>query len=58
MRVGACVDDEWCVVWLLREVSKLWDVAVRCVRYSNFICRKIDNLLAQCLRLRWRVFTY
>jgi len=29
MRVGDCVDDEWCVVWLLREISKRWDVAVR-----------------------------
>ena len=28
MRVGDSVDDEWCVVWLLREVSKKWDVAV------------------------------
>ena len=24
MRVGDSVDDEWCVVWLLREVSKKW----------------------------------
>ncbi|KDQ20565.1 hypothetical protein BOTBODRAFT_26568 [Botryobasidium botryosum FD-172 SS1] len=29
MRVGDCVDDEWCVVWLLREVSKLWDVCIQ-----------------------------
>ncbi|KAH6917569.1 SGT1 protein-domain-containing protein [Coprinopsis sp. MPI-PUGE-AT-0042] len=28
MRVGDCVDDEWCVVWLLREVSAKWDLAV------------------------------
>ncbi|EAU93414.2 hypothetical protein CC1G_04393 [Coprinopsis cinerea okayama7 len=28
MRVGDCVDDEWCVVWLLREVSSKWDLAV------------------------------
>ena len=28
MRVGDCVDDEWCVVWLLREVSKKWDLAI------------------------------
>lgn len=31
MRVGDCVDDEWCVVWLLREISSKWDVAIRCV---------------------------
>ncbi|GBE78093.1 hypothetical protein SCP_0109750 [Sparassis crispa] len=28
MRVGDCVDDEWCVVWLLREISAKWDVAI------------------------------
>lgn len=28
MRVGDCIDDEWCVVWLLREISKKWDVAI------------------------------
>lgn len=31
IRVGDCVDDEWCVVWLLREISKKWDVAIRFV---------------------------
>ena len=29
MRVGDSVDDEWCVVWLLWEVSSRWDVAIR-----------------------------
>ena len=29
MRVGDSVDDEWCAVWLLREVSKKWNVAIR-----------------------------
>ena len=33
MRVGDSVDDEWCVVWLLKEVSKKWDVAIRYVYY-------------------------
>ncbi|KAF8587285.1 SGT1-domain-containing protein [Ramaria rubella] len=28
MRVGDCVDDEWCVVWLLRDISERWDVVV------------------------------
>ncbi|RXW14539.1 hypothetical protein EST38_g11315 [Candolleomyces aberdarensis] len=28
MRVGDCVDDEWCVVWLLREISSKWDVVI------------------------------
>jgi hypothetical protein len=31
MRVGDCVDDEWCVVWLLREISRKWDVIIRYV---------------------------
>ncbi|KAG7099520.1 hypothetical protein E1B28_001363 [Marasmius oreades] len=29
MRVGDCVDDEWCVVWLLKEISSKWDLAIR-----------------------------
>ncbi|KIJ45573.1 hypothetical protein M422DRAFT_166272 [Sphaerobolus stellatus SS14] len=28
MRVGDCVDDEWAVVWVLREASRRWDVCV------------------------------
>ncbi len=30
MRIGDSIDDEWCVVWLLREISSTIDVAVRC----------------------------
>ena len=29
MRVGDCIDDEWCAVWMLKEISARWDVAVR-----------------------------
>ena len=29
LRVGDCVDDEWCTVWLLREISAKWDLAIR-----------------------------
>jgi len=29
MRVGDSIDDEWCVVWLLREISKKWDFVIR-----------------------------
>ena len=29
MRVGDSIDDEWCVVWLLRQVSERWDVTIR-----------------------------
>ncbi|KAH9937432.1 SGT1-domain-containing protein [Fomitopsis serialis] len=28
MRVGDCVDDEWCAVWLLKELSAKWDVVM------------------------------
>lgn len=35
MRVGDCVDDEWCAVWLLKEVSAKWDIVIR---YLQFIC--------------------
>lgn len=33
MRVGDCVDDEWCAVWLLYQISSKWDVAIRSVSY-------------------------
>lgn len=29
MRVGDCIDDEWCTVWLLKEISSKWDVVIR-----------------------------
>ncbi|KAI0050654.1 hypothetical protein FA95DRAFT_1486750, partial [Auriscalpium vulgare] len=28
MRVGDSIDDEWCAVWLLREISAKWDLAI------------------------------
>ncbi|KAF7339943.1 Protein ecdysoneless [Mycena venus] len=28
MRVGDCVDDEWCTVWLLKQVSAKWELAI------------------------------
>ncbi|KIK71348.1 hypothetical protein GYMLUDRAFT_147777 [Collybiopsis luxurians FD-317 M1] len=28
IRVGDCVDDEWFTVWLLKQVSSKWDVAI------------------------------
>lgn len=34
MRVGDCVDDEWCMVWLLRQISERWDLAIR-YRHSD-----------------------
>ncbi|KAL1407108.1 hypothetical protein Q8F55_006522 [Vanrija albida] len=35
MRVGDAVDDEWLVVWLLREVSKRWPELVISIRDSD-----------------------
>jgi hypothetical protein len=37
MRVGDAVDDEWCVVWLLREISTRWDVAIRYVAITIYM---------------------
>ena len=37
MRVGDCIDDEWCAVWLLREITRKWDVAVRYVITIQYI---------------------
>jgi hypothetical protein len=31
MRVGDSVDDEWAVVWLLKQISAKWDLAISCV---------------------------
>nr|GAT49701.1 predicted protein [Mycena chlorophos] len=28
MRVGDCVDDEWCTVWLLIQISTKWPLAI------------------------------
>ena len=47
MRVGDCVDDEWCAVWLLREISSKWDVVVRFVhlrRDLSFMSKHTTNL--------------
>ena len=35
MRVGDSVDDEWCTVWLLKELSSKWDVAMRYVFWGG-----------------------
>jgi len=29
IRVGDSIDDEWCTVWLLKEISSKWDVIIR-----------------------------
>lgn len=36
-RVGDSVDDEWCAVWLLREISSKWDVIIKCVQVTRSI---------------------
>ena len=48
MRVGDCIDDEWCVVWLLREISKKWDIAIRSIpphHIPHFAC---SNSTTEC----------
>jgi hypothetical protein len=34
MRVGDCIDDEWCAVWLLKEASSKWDLVIKYVHSS------------------------
>ena len=52
MRVGDCVDDEWCVVWLLKEVSAKWDFAIR---LANFrfpgILVNIDSVTVSMIQM-------
>lgn len=35
MRVGDSVDDEWVVVWLLKQISAKWDLAISCVSFAR-----------------------
>ena len=48
MRVGDCVDDEWCVVWLLREISKKWDIAIRSVPHHHIPHSSCSNQTTEC----------
>lgn len=44
MRVGDSIDDEWCTVWLLREISTKWDLAIRYViDVLDMPCRMLDT---------------
>ncbi|BEI84682.1 hypothetical protein CcaverHIS002_0500830 [Cutaneotrichosporon cavernicola] len=47
MRVGDAVDDEWLVVWLLREVSRTWPELVVSIRDSDgeFLLIEAANVL-------------
>lgn len=47
MRVGDCVDDEWCAVWLLREISAKWDVVIGYVRSLSLVL--LLPHIVQCL---------
>ena len=44
MRVGDSVDDEWCTVWLLKEISSKWDVAIRHVFFGCSSRSSISNI--------------
>jgi hypothetical protein len=61
VRVGDCIDDEWCVVWLLWEISKKWEVAIRSVplhltRFSypkySIACRTRTEIFSSSKQLR------
>ena len=54
IRVGDSVDDEWCTVWLLKEISSKWDVAIRHVIFlglpaHRYIQRPILDLVFMIL---------
>jgi len=36
IRVGDSIDDEWCTVWLLKEISSKWDAIIRFVRFLSW----------------------
>lgn len=55
VRVGDCIDDEWCVVWLLREISKKWDIAIRSVSLSLPYSSRLNCYLTAC-RIRTESF--
>lgn len=40
IRVGDSIDDEWCAVWLLKEISSKWDVIIRFVLF--FLSRYLN----------------
>ena len=51
MRVGDCIDDEWCVVWLLRELSSKWDLVIRHVRAFLILPRTHRMAVASLTRM-------
>jgi len=56
IRVGDSIDDEWCTVWLLKEISSKWDVIIRycfSLLTERFLKKKKNEI--QCLRFRWGV---
>ncbi|KAJ4476672.1 SGT1 protein-domain-containing protein [Lentinula aciculospora] len=51
MRVGDCVDDEWCTVWLLKEMSAKWDVAISVVDSDgDFLLIEAANVLPRWVK--------
>lgn len=38
MRVGDSINDEWCLVWLWKELTKTLDIAVRYARNAPSVC--------------------
>ena len=48
VRVGDCIDDEWCVVWLLREISKKWDVTIKSVSLHPPYPSRLNYYVTAC----------
>lgn len=45
VRVGDCVDDEWCIVWLLYQISQKFDVVIRCAAWRKQFIRTLLMIL-------------
>ena len=52
MRVGDSIDDEWCIVWLLREISAKWDLVIRCaIHFSHSLDSYSHPIMKACMTL-------
>ena len=62
MRVGDSIDDEWCVVWLMKMASTMEDLAIRCAslllvlfcELTNRVCEVFTTQTANFFSLRQR----
>ena len=56
MRVGDCIDDEWATVWLLRELSRDFDIVIRYVVLASLVWSELIDCIV-CLILMENFFS-